>query len=70
MKAKSPLVSFLNIELQNIDEGRLEKVWKAEYRDENNLEDLQERRKMQVLMCGTIEPPKLTCARSVMDPNA
>jgi hypothetical protein len=65
---KNPLASFLNLELLNVDEDVLEKVWRQKYKhDHYSLDDLRAKRRMQVMMCGVIEPPRLVCPKSMFD---
>lgn len=63
---KKPLVSFLNLELQGVDEEQLEWVWRRDHKD-MSFSKFERKKWMQVLVCGVIEPPKLSCPKSVHD---
>lgn len=67
---KNPMVSFLNLELTGIEEEALEKVWRQKYKDSYTYEEIENKKRMQIMMCGVIEPPRLICPKSVFDAHA
>ena len=52
-----------------MDEDKLERVWKRDFKD-RSYDYVNSLKKMQILVCGTIEPPKLISPKSVFDSRA
>lgn len=66
---RNTLVSFLSLELQ-VEDSDLEKVWRQKYRDTLSFDEIRRKKRMSVMMCGVIEPPRISCPRSVFDGRA
>lgn len=57
------------MELKNVDDDELERVWQEKYKY-LSFSEMKAKKRMQVMMAGVIEPPRLLCPKSVLDAHA
>ena len=70
-KISETILSFINLVLTSYDGSRsgyaMEKHIKKRGVDSAILQQKRRHSKMQVMMCGRVEPPKLMCCRELKD---